>query len=63
MSSIIDRPFMLHEIAMAFDEPISRVEGLVLRHGITPMMRAGRTRLYGPRQIREIYAVLHQATA
>jgi hypothetical protein len=63
MSSIIDRPFMLHEIAMAFDTPISRVEGLVRRHRIDPIMRAGRTRLYGPSEIRAIYSLLNQATA
>jgi hypothetical protein len=63
MSSIFDRPYMLHEIAMAFDAPVNRVESLVRRHRIDPVMRAGRTRLYGTAEIRRIYTALNQTTA
>lgn len=61
MVSPIDRPFMLREIAMAFDEPVNRLESVIRRHHIGPVMLAGRTRLYGPREIRAIYAALAQS--
>jgi hypothetical protein len=61
MLSPIDRPFLLREIAMAFDEPVNRLESVVRRNRIDPAMWAGRTRLYGPQQIRAIYAALIQS--
>jgi hypothetical protein len=59
MSSIFDRPYLLSEIALAFDAPVNRLEGLVRKHRIDPVMRAGRTRLYGTAEIRRIYTALN----
>jgi hypothetical protein len=58
MLSPVNRPFMLSEIAMVFDVPVNRLQRLVERYRIDPALRIGRTRLYGPSQIRTIYSVL-----
>jgi hypothetical protein len=58
MLSILDRPYLLSEIAMVFDVPVNRLESLVRRHRVDPAVRIGRTRLYGPGQVRAIYSAL-----
>ena len=61
--SAVNRPVTLRELAIAFDATTFQLEGLVERHRIKPACRIGRTRVYGPRQIRRIYAILESATA
>jgi hypothetical protein len=59
--SVLDRPYLASEIAATFDVSTSRLNAVIRRHRIEPAMLAGRTRLYGPQQIRAIYAALAQS--
>lgn len=61
--SPVNRPVTLGELAAVFDVTSGRLERLAERHRIKPACRIGRTRVYGPAQIRRIFAVLESATA
>ena len=52
-----NRPVTLGELAMVFNVSAGRLERLAERHRIKPACRIGRTRVYGPVQIRRIYTV------
>jgi hypothetical protein len=59
--SPIDRPVTVREIAIAFDVTAPRLERVLVQHNIAPPCRIGRTRVYGPVEIRRIYAALSDA--
>jgi hypothetical protein len=60
--SPVNRPATLGDLARVFDVPIDDLRRLAKRHGIAPACRIGNLPVYGPRQIRRIYAVLRTAT-
>jgi len=61
--SPVNRPVTLGELAVVFEVTAGRLERLAERHRIKPACRIGRTRVYGPVQIRRIYAVLETLSA
>jgi hypothetical protein len=62
--SIVNRPASLAELSIVFDLTTDRLERLAERPGIRPACRIGRTRCYGPKEIRRFYdALLEGATA
>jgi hypothetical protein len=54
----VNRPVTAAEIAMSFDATLSTIEGILRRHRVSPAVRIGRLRLYGPHEVRTIYAAL-----
>jgi hypothetical protein len=56
----VNRPVTLAELALSFESSASRIDGLIRRHRIAPAVRIGRTRLYGPDQVRLIYGLLRK---
>ena len=56
--SAVNRPVTLGELAASFAVPLARLERIVRRHRIAPAFRLGRIRLYGPEQVRRIYAAV-----
>jgi hypothetical protein len=58
-----NRPLTLGELAIVFDVSPGRLQRLLNRHGIGHACRIGRIRVYGPAQIRRIFAVLQTEAA
>jgi hypothetical protein len=56
--SAVNRPVSLQELAIVLGVPAVHLERLARAHDIDPACRIGRTRVYGPRQIRRFYAAL-----
>jgi hypothetical protein len=56
--SPVNRPVTLGELALVFDVTSDWLERLTERHGISPACRIGRTRVYGPLEIRRIFSAL-----
>lgn len=54
--SPINRPVTLGELSMAFDVPLGRLRKIAAIQAINPACRIGRTWVYGPDQIRRLYA-------
>jgi hypothetical protein len=56
--SPVNRPVTLRELAFVFDLTTDQLEHLTKRHEIRPACWIGRTRVYGPSEIRRILSVL-----
>ena len=53
------RPLTAPELARGNDVSVSRIRGILKRNRIEPCATVGRTKLYGPWQIRQVNEVLH----
>jgi hypothetical protein len=53
----------MREIAHAFDVPTARLQRIADRCRIAPACRIGRYRVYGPKQVKRLYAALQVANA
>jgi hypothetical protein len=58
MYLFVARPVTIGEMATIFETTAPRIDRIVRSHNIRPSFRAGRTRLFGPRQVRLIYESL-----
>jgi hypothetical protein len=61
--SPVFRPVTLRELADFFEMPVAQLDRLATRYRIAPACRIGGVRVYGPKQVKRLYAALHVANA